>query len=137
MKSRSSKTYVSLALFSIITVLVLSACGGSPGSAQTVPGTISTSLPPVTTLPPTTKPTITPTTIPPTTIPSGPIDAAALFANNCERCHETSEIAPGVAGLNDAELAKFIGGHNTGLNLTDLQRSALAVYLKATVIDDG
>jgi mono/diheme cytochrome c family protein len=65
------------------------------------------------------------------------MDGAALFANYCERCHETNEIVPSLSGTSDADLVKFIAGHNTGRELNAAQRAALATYFKVSCGDDG
>lgn len=124
MNTRSSAFAIVALLCSVIVVCALSACSSTPQSAQTIP--------PVTT--PTT--TLTPTTSPAAT-QSGPLDGAALFANKCSACHSTTEIAPGVNGLSDTDLAKFISSHNSGVDLTAAQRSLIAGYLVGSCVDEG
>ena len=115
-------------LVAVAAVSVLSACGAAQ-AAQTFSGNNSATLPPVT--------TVLVTTLPVATTPSGPIDAAAIFSNQCAKCQETNEVAPSVSGESDSDIVKFLAGHNTGGSLSAAQRTAIATFLKASCADDG
>ena len=123
MKTRSNALVTALVFCSVIVACALTGCS-TPQSAQTIPSTTTSNS----TLSLATSPAAT---------QSGPLDGAALFANNCSECHSTTEIAPGVNGLSDMDLAKFIASHNSGVDLTAAQRSLVAVFLVSTCVDEG
>jgi mono/diheme cytochrome c family protein len=129
--------------------VAFSGCGGGdPAATTSHPPSVTTN--PTTSAPttaPTTAATTTPTTTPaPTTTPPPSINAAALYASSCAACHGanrqgvvsgTTVLGPAIpptlnfiVNRTEAQLAMFLSGHATSINMTNAERAALATFLK-------
>jgi len=134
--SRKTVIVLAVSLPVILAVaLAVASCGNSttttttaaPTTSSTQAGTTSTAAPTTTTAAPTTTEAPTTTTAAPTTTTAA-IDAAALFAANCKRCHSS---VPGATAARAATLIKNGSGSMPSFSskLSAAQIDALADYV--------